>query len=372
MSLKRNSTIRDLSTQLRGLLPARSAFDFYDAQGMAIEEDEPLIDHALYQARLHPTPPATPMPPHSIRAVPYIYRTRAMKSILIELVRENVVRVRAPPACGKTIIAEQVKERYAFYFKDTYLIDLGMFRDSSTTADQIFTNHPILLELDNLAKKPEATLIIIDEAQILNCIDERHSFWWVLKKLVDSPLNKSLYILLFGVYGEGPSSIRTFNRILSSPITLPTLDFPTIHLDDQEFNLMVDWFNDRTIGIQLNGSCRDYIRHFLGGHIGLVTHLLKYLHKNPESHNLRKALAQVPADESASLGFIIERAFEDLLTIRSIPTIGFLTASKVPYLVEVMQRLLLNGGFLKKASLGEQYNQAIAFLLTSYCITSNN
>ncbi|KAG6865780.1 hypothetical protein C0993_007845 [Termitomyces sp. T159_Od127] len=177
MSLKRTSTIPDLSNQLRGLpLPAQSAFDFYDAQGIAMEEDEPLIDGVIYQARLHPTPPATPIPPHSTRAVPFIYHTCAIKSIIIELMREHIVRVRAPPACGKTIIAEQVKERYAFYFKDTYLIDLGMYRDPSTTTDQIFTNHPILLELGELAEKQETTLIIIDEAQTLNCINERHSF----------------------------------------------------------------------------------------------------------------------------------------------------------------------------------------------------
>ncbi|KAG6888327.1 hypothetical protein C0992_008827 [Termitomyces sp. T32_za158] len=371
MSLKKRSTIRDLSAKLKEhQISARAAFDFYDAQGSTIEEDEQLIDGARYYARLHPTSPATPIPPHSTRAVPYIYRTRAIKSILQQLMYQYVMLICAPPACGKTFIAEQVKERYAFYFKDTYLIDLEMYRDPSTAQDQIFTDHAILLELCELATKQDSTLIIIDGAQNLNFIDGKYSFWGGLKLVINPFFNKSLYILMLGECGEERPYFRAYNRLLSFPIAIPTLDFPTIHMDDEEFNVMVDCFNNRTLGIQLTGSCRDYIRNFLGGHIGLVTRLLQFLDENPASHNLRKALAQAP-DELQSLVFITEHAFNELLKMRSIPTTGVLAASKVPYLLEVKQMLLLDGGFLKRSSVWQQHTEAIASLLTNYCITSN-
>ncbi|KAG6893592.1 hypothetical protein C0992_009405 [Termitomyces sp. T32_za158] len=287
---------------------------------------------------------------------------------------EKVVRIRAPPACGKTCIAEEVEQRYAFFFKHTYSIDLVTYRDPSTAQDQIFKDHAILLALWELAQKQETTLIIIDEAQVLNCIDENHSFWGDLKGLVGNPsFNKSLYILMFGIYGEGPSPIRAYNRILSSPISVPTLDFPTVHLDDEEFNVMVSRYNDRTMGIKLTRSCREYIRSILGGHIGLVTHLLNYLDQNFDSRNLRKALGQTPADEIQSLIFIAQRGLKQLFNVRSTPRLDFFAASEVPYVLEVMQELVLNGGSLDKSllMLRPQYHEAIACLLTSFCITSN-
>ncbi|KAG6896781.1 hypothetical protein C0992_006131, partial [Termitomyces sp. T32_za158] len=373
MSFKERSTIRELSAQLGELqLPARAVVDFYDAQGSAIEEGEQLMDGAIYHARLHPTPVAMPIPTLFNQAVPHICRTRAIKRILKGLMLEKVVRIRAPLACGKTCIAQEVQERYAFFFKNAYFIDLALYRDLSTTQDQIFKEHAILLALWELAQKQETTLIIIDEAQALNCIDETHSFWGALKTVASNPyFNKSLYILMFGTYEEGPSSIRTYDHILSSPISIHTMDFPIIHLDDEEFNVMVDQYNDRTMGIKLTRSCRGYIRSILGGHIGLVTHLLNYLDQNPNSRNLRKALGQTPADEIKSLIFIAQRGLKKLFEARSTPTLGFLAASKVPYVLEVTQKLVLNGGSLYKSWLWPQHDEAITYLWTSFCITSN-
>ncbi|KAG6874666.1 hypothetical protein C0992_007054 [Termitomyces sp. T32_za158] len=173
---------------------------------------------------------------------------------------------------------------------------------------------------------------------------------------------------------EGPSLMRTYNRTLSSPITLHTIDFPIIHLDDEEYRGMVTRYNQHTKGVQLDERTCDYIRSFLGGHIGLVAHLLDFLDTSLDSHNLRVRAA--PASQIEVLDYIIGIAFQELSGMHSMPTIGYLEASSVPHLLEITRLLLLNGGSLDKSWL--KFNEhnaeaaAIACLLTTHCIASNH
>ncbi|KAG6883888.1 hypothetical protein C0992_007534 [Termitomyces sp. T32_za158] len=171
---------------------------------------------------------------------------------------------------------------------------------------------------------------------------------------------------------EGPSLMRTYNRTRSSPITLHTIDFPIIHLDDDEYRGMVTRYNQHTRGVQLDERTCDYIHSFLGGHIGLVTHLLDFLDTSLDSQNLRVRAA--PASQIEVLDYIMSTAFQELSGIHSMPTIGYLEASKVPHLLETTRLLLLNGGSLDKSWLkfNEHHAQAeaIACLLTTYCIAS--
>ncbi|KAG6871543.1 hypothetical protein C0992_010753, partial [Termitomyces sp. T32_za158] len=373
ITLKQNSSVRDLSNHLRTkLLASIPSIDIHDAQEASLADEDQLVSGAIYRVTLHPTPPATPSPTHSQGAVPRIYRSRSIKTILTALLQKNLVRVRAPPACGKTTIAEQIKEGYTVYFDTVHpIINLAPYNVPSTAQEEIFRDHPILLNLLELRKKKATTLLIIDQAQTLNCIDPTHPFWGDLKILMDSNV-KTLRILMFGVYGEGPSPIRSFNPVLSSPISLPTVDFPVLHLDKVEYDAMVNRYNLYSKGVHLTESCREYLWTFLGGHIGLVKRLLEVLDSYHTSHQLRTEQTQMSqGDDTKMLEFIFEIGFRYLDTVRSIPRVNFLQASNVPHVFEVLHKIVMQGGALPKDLLTEQHTAAIALLLASYCITSD-
>ncbi|KAG6882753.1 hypothetical protein C0992_010752, partial [Termitomyces sp. T32_za158] len=373
ITLKQNSSVRDLSDHLRTKLPASiSSIDIHDVQEASLADEDQLVSGAIYRVHLHSTPPATPSRAHSQGAVPDIYRSRSIKTILTALLENNLVRVRAPLACGKTTIAEQIEERYTVFFDTVYpIINLARYRVPSTAQEEIFRDHPILLKLLELRQNKATTLLIIDEAQILNCIDPTHPFWGYLEILIDSEV-KTLRILMFGNYGEGPSSIRYPNPVLSSPISLPTVDFPVLHLDKDEYDTMVNRHNLYSKGVQLTESCREYLWTFLGGHIGLVKCLLEVLDSHHASHQLRTEQTQMTqGDDTKTLEFIFEIGFSYLDTIRSIPTVNFLQASNVPRVFEVLHKIVMKGGALLKDLLTQQHAEAIAFLLASYCITSD-
>ncbi|KAG6889228.1 hypothetical protein C0992_005923 [Termitomyces sp. T32_za158] len=372
ITLKQNSSVRDLYDHLRTkLLASYSSIDIYDVQTASLADEDQLVSGTIYRVHLHPTPPATPSPANSQSAVPNIYRSRSIKEILTALMQDNLVRVRAPPACGKSTVAEQIKERYTVYFDTVHpIINLAPYMPSRAQKE-IFRDHPILLNLLELRQKKATTLLIIDEAQILNCINPTHPFWRHLKIIIDSQV-KNLRILMFGVYGEGPSPIRSINPVLSSPISLPTVDFPVLHLDKNEYDTMVNRYNSYSNGIKLTKRCCEYLWTFLGGHIGLVKYLLEFLDRSHASHQLRTEQAQMTQeDDTKILEFIFKIGFRQLDTLRSIPTVNFLQARKVPHVIEVLHKIIMNGGKLPKDLLTEQHTAAIAFLLDTYCITSD-
>lgn len=260
--------------------------------------------------------------------------------------------------------------------RDIYRLHLSQILKTSSLESKILKN------LSKIIKGKKRYLVIIDEAQILNLLSKDHIFWSDIKSAQDMDVqHRKLHVILLGVFEEGPSSVQTLPSVLGSPVELNTLDFQTLLLSDEKYNILVDNYNKVSRGLQLCEQVKTYIQRRLGGHVGLIVKLLGHLDTDLGSQRLRaeasrakeiKTNSEVVKDHTqGAFIYVAEKAMKSLKDCRAVSSIKNEELLRTPRAIHFINKILIAGAKLEVDKLNQTKvdREAFDFLLSNYYMT---
>lgn len=231
----------------------------------------------------------------------FISRSNVVQSITEKVLAQRAVLIRAPPASGKTSIAQLL---YLYLFEsDQNMLPIlmnGLKLDKTRTFDDQFVSQSGLaasmLQVQD-GSEGKQVIIIIDEAQLLYSTINR-VFWDWLKSHLDDVGN--LYFVFFAAYGENVRDSET-----STPFEFPKtamVGLECLLLVRSEFEQLVSMLCQELDGFE---TARDQIYQSCEGHVGLVTTVLNELIDYSKEVIQKDARCIVQLPEEKILEFLI-------------------------------------------------------------------
>jgi hypothetical protein len=213
----------------------------------------------------------------------YSCRYETVKKFKKELDSNVVVRVRAPPYCGKTVTLSLLKD---YIVSESQRLNNGesvisisclLFENDREKESNYFNEFWYKRTGDThyTYTFSKYNYILIDEAQKL--YNTARDFWSALKSLSENQTS-STKVLIVSYYGDRPSTG------MSTPITIKTIiDYKSLLLTDNEFNELIDSANviikrSQTTPV-ISDQIKTYISKLTGNHVGLIIDTLGYIKK---------------------------------------------------------------------------------------------